>query len=85
MILLFLFLTNFFYLFILFFIVFYHYGILLNYPLPVILSFFLSSYWLMAITDPGLPHFHTPKRVANFIFPSRMRFAKVTFLTAGTA
>ena len=38
----------------------------------------------MAVSNPGLSHFHIPKGVDHFIFPSRMRFAKVTFLRANT-
>ena len=40
--------------------------------------------WLMAVSNPGLSHFHIPKGVAHFIFPLRLRFAKVRFLTVVT-
>ena len=39
----------------------------------------------MAVSNPGLPHLHIPKGVDHFIFPSKMRFAKVRFLIASTA
>ena len=37
----------------------------------------------MAVSSPGLSHFHIPKKSDHFIFPVENAIREVRFLTAG--